>query len=65
MKGVPIDAARRLGAETSARRVVIISVDGDDFCITTWGKTREECRALAKWAESETAADAVAGIADA
>ncbi len=62
MRAVPIAAARRLGQESGARRIVVIAVSGDDYCITTWGQTRRECAALAAWAESDDGSKLVAGI---
>lgn len=49
MKRVPINAAREIGEKASARKVVIIALDDEGYCITTWGKTRAECQALARW----------------
>ena len=63
MNAVPISTARDLGKRHGARRVVVITLDGDDYGITTWGSTREECRQLAKWAESAKATRVVADIA--
>lgn len=62
MKRIPISYARATGERLGARRVVMIGLDADGFCITTWGKTRAECRALAEWAESSEAQTMVAAI---
>lgn len=64
MKPVPINAARQIGKTAEARRIAIIAVDDDgNYCITTWGKTQDECRALADWAEGYKAAEAAEDIA--
>ena len=65
MKHIPINTARTIGNGAGARKVVIIAVDDEDYCITTWGVTTQECRALAKWAESKKAEAVVTQIADA
>lgn len=65
MRAVTIAAARELGKRVGARRLVILAIDGEDYGITTWGETKAECRALAKWAESRKAERVVADIADA
>lgn len=65
MRAVPIAAARDLGKRSGARRLVIIAIDGDDYGITTWGETKAECRALAKWAESKKADRVLAEISGA
>ena len=64
MTASPINAARQIGAQSEARRVVIIALDGEGFAITTWGKTKAECQALGRWAESAEADALVASLAD-
>ena len=64
MKAISINAARRLGDMSGARRVVILAMNGDDYCITTWGATRADCRLLAQWAESDKAVAVLGAIAD-
>lgn len=61
MKPVPISWARSIGQRVGARKVVIIAID-DQYGITTWGKTRAECRLLAGWCESEAAQDTIREI---
>lgn len=63
MKLISINAARTICQRAGANRLAIIALDDDAYCITTWGETRAECRALARWAESEDARTAVAAIA--
>ena len=63
MNVIPIATARDLGKRHGARRLVIIAIDDDDYGITTWGSTREECRQLARWAESAKATRVVDDIA--
>lgn len=50
----PISEARRLGRMLGVDRVVIITMDSNnEWCLTTWGKTRSLCRALGEWADTE------------
>ena len=65
MQAISINAARTLGQKSGARQVVIIALDGDSYGITTWGKTRAECQALAKWAEKKSTVSILQTIADA
>lgn len=62
LRPVSVEQARRLAAQTGGRLLAVIVVDGDGFAITTWGRTRAECRGLKSWSAHE-ADDVVAGIA--
>ena len=62
LRQVSVEQARRLAAQTGGRLLAVIVVDGDGFAITTWGRTRAECRGLKRWSEQE-GDDVVAGIA--
>lgn len=50
MKCAPIAEARRLANETGADKLLILAVDGNGF--TTSGKTKAQCAAMRRWAES-------------
>lgn len=64
MKPISINAARALGKKSEARIVVILSLDDNDrYCITTWGKTTRECKALANWADSTKATAVLRSLA--
>lgn len=65
MKAVPIEWARAIGQRRRYVRVAIIYSDGLQFGITTYGQTREECRSLAKWAESIHGEDAALSMMEA
>jgi hypothetical protein len=65
LKSISINAARELGQAAHARRIVILALSGTDYSVTTWGRTRAECGALARWAESQKAMAALRTIADA
>ena len=66
MKHIPISMAREAGRIAGARRVAIIAVDDDGmFTITTWGRSKAECRGAARWCDSDDAALAARDLADA
>lgn len=65
MKTVPIDWARAIGQRRDYTGVAILYTDGKQFGITTYGKTRSECRALAAWCESEAGTEAAVSMMDA
>lgn len=53
MKPVAISTARKLGNDTGAQRIVVIAVAPDGaYAVTTWGKTKEDCRRLAHWCDN-------------
>ena len=62
MKKIPISDARAISLKSGARKVVIIAIDDEDYCITTYGKTIKECGELAQWAEGKEAYGAVESI---
>lgn len=64
LQPISINAARALGKKSGARQLVILSHDGKSYSVTTWGKTKEECRALARWAESRKAVKVIEQICD-
>lgn len=52
MKCVPISEAKRLANETGATKLLILGIDDEgNFAFTTYGKTKAQCQALAKWAD--------------
>lgn len=56
MTPVPIDSARELGKRHGAYKLAVLAVSRDgSICITTWGETIKECRAMRAWAESPAA----------
>ncbi len=65
MTPTPIDTARAIGKSTGARRVVILTICGDEVAWTTYGQTRAECQALARWAASDAAIDVAVMVAEA
>lgn len=65
MKPIPIKAARTLGQESGAQRIVIFALKSGAYNITTWGKTRRDCEALRRWAETDRAEEVVQSVADA
>jgi len=66
MKKIPISTARTAGENSGAQRVAIIAIDADgNYCITTWGKTRADCKALAKWSGEHNTKWAVFEMKDA
>ena len=53
MKPVPIPTARTLANNADATRLLIIGIDdAGNFAFTTFGRTKAQCRALAKWADA-------------
>lgn len=56
MKAISINTAREIGKRSGAKRIAIIAI-GDDgtYGVTTWGQTMADCRAMAKWADSNNA----------
>lgn len=64
MNAIRVKTAADLGVQSGAKRIIIIAMDGNSYGITTWGHTRYACKALAKWAESEAAVNALMEIAD-
>ena len=59
LRPVSVEQAKRLAAQTGGSLLAVIVVDGDQCAITTWGRTRAECRGLRRWSERE--GDDVAG----
>ena len=55
LRPVSVEQARLLAAQTGGSLLAVIVVDGDgDQCvITTYGRTRAECRGLRRWSERE------------
>lgn len=64
-QAVPIDWARAIGKRRNYLKVAIIYTDGKTYGITTYGKTRAECQALARWCGSYHGEDAATSIMDA
>ncbi|NOX39747.1 MAG: hypothetical protein GXP05_04335 [Alphaproteobacteria bacterium] len=63
IKAVPISAARQIGQKANATRIAVFAIDETGrFCITTWGKTRADCRAAATFAEGRLADLAIEGL---
>lgn len=53
LKCVPIPEARRLAKEHGMKRLLILAVDGDgNFAFTTYGETKADCAAIARWADA-------------
>ncbi len=65
MKPVPIEWARAIGQRKRYCRVAILYTDGHQIGITTYGQTRAECRALARWSESLSGTAAVMSMMEA
>lgn len=66
MTPATVSEARALGHKHGGDRVVIIQVNDDGrVAITTYGKDRSTCRALAAWADSDRALTLAAEIRDA
>ncbi len=64
LKAIPIATARAAGQKANASRIAIIAVNEDGhFCVTSWGKTRADCRAAAKFAEGRIADLAIEALA--
>ena len=64
IKAVPINAARGIGLAAGAKRVAILAVDEDgNYCITTWGRTKTDCLAAARFANDNIAEIAACDLA--
>ncbi len=64
IKAVPVSAARSIGQAAQAKRVAILAVDDDgNYCITTWGRTKTDCLAAARFANDNIAEIAVSDLA--
>lgn len=63
MNPVSVTQARIIGKAHGLTKLVIIAIDQDsgEFGITTWGRTKAECRELAAWSE-RVGDSVVAGI---
>lgn len=48
---VPIDEARQVARHVGADAVVIVAFRGDSFATTSFGKSKEICRAFSKVAD--------------
>ena len=65
MKAISINTARVLGNQSEAQRLAILAIDDDyRYSVTTWGKTRADCRAMRRWAESAKAKKTLGDMAD-
>jgi hypothetical protein len=63
IKAIPISAARQVGQKANATRIAIFAIDeAGHFCVTTWGKTRADCRAAATFAEGRLADLTIEGL---
>lgn len=51
MNLIPISEARRLAKSSGARRLMILAIEGNDYTFTTYGETKKDCTALARWAD--------------
>jgi hypothetical protein len=52
MKLIPIPTARSLANDAGATRLLILAIDDNgNFTFTTFGRTKAQCAALAKWAD--------------
>lgn len=59
MKAISINTARVIGNQSEAQRLAILAIDDEyRYNVTTWGKTRSDCRAMRRWAEVRAAFDA-------
>jgi hypothetical protein len=47
VKGIPIRAAKEIAEKYSVKQVILVTWDGESECVTTYGKTVEECEQAA------------------
>lgn len=53
MKPVPIPQARQLANDYGMTRLLILGIDDNgNFAFTTYGRTKADCDALRRWADS-------------
>jgi len=53
MKCVSIPEARRLANEHGMSKLLILGIDDNgNFAFTTYGKTKAQCNAMRRWAET-------------
>jgi len=65
MKAISINTARVIGNQSEAQRLAILAIDDEyRYNVTTWGKTRSDCRAMRRWAESAKAKKVLGDMAD-
>lgn len=65
MKAISINTARVIGNQSEAQRLAILAIDDEyRYNVTTWGKTRSDCRAMRRWAESAKAKKTLGDMAD-
>lgn len=64
INSIPISTARKVGQTANAKRIAILAVDDDgNYCITTWGRTKADCLAAARFANNIIAEIAVSDLA--
>lgn len=65
MKAISINTARVIGTQSEAQRLAILAIDEENgYNVTTWGKTRSDCRAMRRWAEGAKAKKTLGDMAD-
>lgn len=65
MKAISINTARVIGNQSEAQRLAILAIDEENrYNVTTWGKTRSDCRAMRRWAEGANAKKTLSDMAD-
>lgn len=65
MKAISINTARVIGNQSEAQRLAILAIDEENrYNVTTWGKTRSDCRAMRRWAEGAKAKKTLSDMAD-
>lgn len=65
MKAISVNTARVIGNQSEAQRLAILAIDEESrYNVTTWGKTRSDCRAMRRWAEGAKAKKTLSDMAD-